>query len=954
MARAETAVLVGREDEFARLEAAAGDARQGRGACVLVTGEPGVGKSHLVATAAARWRGLGALVLDGACEPYASDELAYGPFVQAWSHLDAQDGVGFAALLVELAGFGELPADVARAWLFDRVARQLDTWGRRRPVVVVVEDVHWADRPTLALLRFLARAARQRPRLILATARSDGEDRLGAADELTDLVASGHIERLALTALSAEQTRALVRSVLDAATDETVVDTLVTRSGGNPYLAGELALAAAQGVDGLPSTLQRVLSRRISAHGEDAELALATVAVAADAPGEVLDAALAAVLPQGGAELVSELLRSALLVPRRDGDGVRLRHAVLGEVALRRLAPSRLRAVHHALAVAWGGDPAAARHWEQAGDLVRALRDWVAAGRADSRAGAYCTAAHAYSRVLDLAARTDPPRDIATPVLTVEAAEAMHRAGDDEGAVQAVRAALTSERPLTDAARLALLDQLQSCLFAAGHASEAFSVITEAAELADGLAPSRERTRIVAADGSRLMFQSNYADGAARSALAARWAQEMGAQDVLAYALGTQGVCRAASGHVEEGLAVLAEARRLAASSASVAVEARTAINQCYVLANAGRYAECVQVGREAIARLATRSLAHTLGAPLYYNVVIGLVALGHWDDALTLCEQAESAPVSATTVRFLALSRARVAVLRGLPDVADSALAVARHDRPRGQPAFDLEHAVVSVLLLRLQRRDREALALARDTIRSSPGGIDRLRLCAEALSALADLVTAGGRVRRVDDPHAVRDELLTAAGAGSSDWSDASPEAMTLRRVCVAEGDRVAGPSAQYWPEIADAWADLGLVHDCAYARLRLAEALVASRSGATPAAAALRSAYQAARRLGADPLLLKIAAVARRGRLPLPELEPVDGTSTGQSRRDPRLDALTRREREVLEYVGTGMTNRQIARRLGISERTAAVHVSNLIAKLGVGNRVEAARIERSGNV
>ena len=100
------------------------------------------------------------------------------------------------------------------------------------------------------------------------------------------------------------------------------------------------------------------------------------------------------------------------------------------------------------------------------------------------------------------------------------------------------------------------------------------------------------------------------------------------------------------------------------------------------------------------------------------------------------------------------------------------------------------------------------------------------------------------------------------------------------------------------------------------------------------------------QAARRLDAAPLVAKIAAVARRGRLPLPEPSRRT-TRPDTSRHDPRLDALTRREREVLELVGTGLTNRQIARRLAISERTAAVHVSNLIAKLGVGNRVEAAR-------
>jgi len=206
---------------------------------------------------------------------------------------------------------------------------------------------------------------------------------------------------------------------------------------------------------------------------------------------------------------------------------------------------------------------------------------------------------------------------------------------------------------------------------------------------------------------------------------------------------------------------------------------------------------------------------------------------------------------------------------------------------------------------------------------------------------------VTAGGRVRRVDDPRSIRDELLATAGAATSDWSDTSPEATTLRTVCLAEGERVDGPSAERWPAVAEAWADLGLVHDCAYANLRLGEGLLASRS-ITQAAAALGSGYEAARQLGAAPLVARVAAVARRGRLPLPE--PVDGTSAGTSSPDPRLEALTRREREVLDLVGTGLTNRQIARRLAISERTAAVHVSNLIAKLGVGNRVEAAGVLR----
>jgi DNA-binding CsgD family transcriptional regulator len=373
-------------------------------------------------------------------------------------------------------------------------------------------------------------------------------------------------------------------------------------------------------------------------------------------------------------------------------------------------------------------------------------------------------------------------------------------------------------------------------------------------------------------------------------------------------------------------------------------------VNHCYVLANAGRYRDCAQIGAEAIARLATRSLGHTLGAPLYYNVVVADVALGAWDAALALCDEAEAAPVSATTVRFLALCRARIAALRGLSGIADGSLAVARGDRPLGQPAFELEHAIVSVLILRLHGRHREALTLARDTIRASPGGIDRLRLCAEALAALADLVTAGGRAPRVADPRAVRLELLTAAQTDLGGWSEYSPEASTLRMLCVAEGERLDGPSPQHWHAIAQGWADLGLVHDAAYARLRRAEALVASRA-AREAAEPLLAAHQAAAQLAASPLLTRIEAVARRGRLPLPAPPDTAASETADPRLDPRLDTLTRRECEVLDLVRLGFTNRQISRRLLISERTAAVHVSNLIAKLGVSSRVEAALVGRA---
>jgi DNA-binding CsgD family transcriptional regulator/tetratricopeptide (TPR) repeat protein len=961
--------LVGRDGELRLLDAAYRRAVAGVGSTVLVTGEPGAGKTYLVGRCADRWQAGGALVLSGSCQQYGAEEFAYAPFVAAWARVEVDGERGFGALLAGLARLGELPAEVGRAWLFDRVAHHLDRLGADRPVVLVVEDLHWADSATLSLTGFLARSAGGRRLLLVGTARSDGADRLGAAEGLLELLSSGQLRPLPLGPLPPPAARALVLGVLDPGSDagpvdDRLVDDLAARSGGNPYLAYELATAARQGVAGLPDTLRRVLRRRLHGHGHGAAVAVATVALAGEVPVEVLQAALATVLDRRAAAVVGALIEAGLLEPGHLPGGLRTRHPLLGEVATAELTAGQTRAVHCALAAGWAADRATARteqraigtarHWEAAGESGSALAAWLSAGRSATAAGAYGAAAHAYTRVVDLAGRPDVPVPVGRDRLAVEAADALLRVGDDEQAVRVLRASLAGARIPDPAGRLALLDRLQDCLFSAGQAAAAFTVLEEAAALVPDLPPTREAARIVAADGSRLMILGRYAEGARRSAGAARLAAELGADDTLAYAWTTEGVCLAAGGDLPAGRARLTAARRLAGACGGLAVEARAAINLCYVLANVGEYAGCVHAGREALARLSTRSLAHTLGAPLYSNTVVALVALGAWDEALALAAHAEEAGVPARTVGFLALSRARVAALRGQPEPAEAALRTAGSDRPAGEPAFDVEHALASVLTLRLQRRPRDALTAARDCLRGSPGGVDHLRLCAEALRTLADLEAAGGRVRRLDDPAAVRAGLLEAAATGGGTWGTHSPEAAALRLLCTAEAGRLDDPGPQPWEEVARRWDALGLRYDAAYARMRLAEALVTTRRPKL-AADPLREAYATAGELAARPLLTAVEAVARRGRVPLPGRagpavpdRPPDPAGAGGA--DPRVDTLTGREHEVLALLCLGRTNRQIARQLVISERTTEVHVSNVMTKLGAGNRVEAVRLAR----
>jgi DNA-binding CsgD family transcriptional regulator len=149
--------------------------------------------------------------------------------------------------------------------------------------------------------------------------------------------------------------------------------------------------------------------------------------------------------------------------------------------------------------------------------------------------------------------------------------------------------------------------------------------------------------------------------------------------------------------------------------------------------------------------------------------------------------------------------------------------------------------------------------------------------------------------------------------------------------------------------WEEAARSWDVLHRPYAVAYARWRQAAATVTrgDRSGAGPI---LREAHGIAARLRAQPLLDAVEQLAQRARVPLEQVEPARTPA-----RSERPFGLTRREVEVLELVSAGRTNRQIAEELFITEKTAGLHVSNILGKLGVGNRFEAAYVaERAGIV
>lgn len=401
--------FAGRQAAIARLHEALARARGGERCVALVTGEPGMGKTRLLAEFARTVHDHDALVLYGRCEEEPT--IPYEPFVEALEPLADSDipVVGFTQ-----AGGGRpgAPADLEgdRALMFDAVAESLERVARLRPVVLVLDDLHWADRATLLLLRRLATRPHRSSLLLLCSAR-DTElppgHPLPAA--LAQIRRDRPVFRLALQGLDDAAVATLVEGLTGMRPDRTAVRGLSERTAGNPFFVRELTQHAVETADGVPVPqgvldivaarvgrlrvqTQRLLELGAVAGSEfDAELLGAGSGereeVVLDAIDEALHAGLLRELPDGPQlafvhALVREALTGALSSARR-AHAHRCVAAVLAERAQR--APERWLAAlaHHALAGASDdAEPAlayaldAARHaierlaWEDAIELL--------------------------------------------------------------------------------------------------------------------------------------------------------------------------------------------------------------------------------------------------------------------------------------------------------------------------------------------------------------------------------------------------------------------------------------------------------------------------------------------------------------------------------------------------------------------------------------------------------
>ncbi|TWF80944.1 regulatory LuxR family protein [Pseudonocardia hierapolitana] len=904
-----SSLLVGRAAESGLLDAALRRAATGGVCAVLVGGEAGVGKSRLVEEFLARNPTL--RVLAGGCVELGADGLPYAPFVAALRGTELEDDTErrrLAPLLPALDVGDTAPGDRPR--MFEAVLTLIARPAAGGPTVLVLEDAHWADRSSLDLLEFLVRNQRAAPgSLIVVTHRSDEPGARGLRPLLAGLGRLGHVERVALAPLTRAEVAAQASAILGRPADPALVASLHERSDGNPLFV-EALLSDAPG--DVPGSLSDLLATRVDRLGEAASVVRAVAVGGLRVPHAVL----AAVCGGPVDAAVRTAVDAGVLVV--DGDGYRFRHALIRDAVLAGVLPGERAGLHRRYADVLpdhGGSFAeVSHHLTGAGDGPGAVvAAWAAAAQA-RRALAHAEELQLVERVLGW---WDDVADVAVLVradratVLETAAEAALRAGESERGEQLVTVAL-AEPGLEDVHTAALYElraRLRACT---GHPGRGGDLRAALAAVPDGH-PIRPYLLNALATYLMDLPDPDGARAAAKEALAAT--RGAGDDPAEASALVTLATLDARLGDLDTRLPLLVRAEAVARTLGADHLRLRVLALESHLLEGYGRLADAERAARAGLATAAEAGLIRSAGPVHAANLAAALLAAGRWSEAGDTVERAlELVPEPIHHSRLLVLA-ADLALGRGELDHAGALL-----DRAA---ELGVEKPLV---LVRLRGR----LHLARG---EPVAAIEALRPALDP----ADLAVAARYswpLLAVAAEAAAADDLLSADVASIA----AGVPALTPpQRAWAATAAAYPSGRSADWATAAGLWDEIGHPFERATALHHEGAALLAA--GARDAAAeALARAAAIARELGAAPLLAAVTDLARRARLPLGG-QASAGDAAGRI-------GLTPRETEVLALLATGMGNAAIAARLYISPKTASVHVSNILGKLEVANRVEAA--------
>jgi DNA-binding CsgD family transcriptional regulator len=978
--RSVSPVLVGRAEQLAVLDAALAPARREGPSVVLVGGEAGVGKSRLVSEFTARTRAAGARVLKGGCVELGTDGLPFAPFIAVLRELVRDlgtDGVAgllpgrltrdFARLLPEFGpAAGDAGERVARARLFEQMLALLERLADSGPVVLLIEDAHWADRSTRDLLAFLVSRQQILDRvLIIVTYRSDELHRTHPLRPLlAELGRLAWVERMELPRLDRRHADELVARILGRDPEPSLADEVYRRADGNPLFVEELLCDDCTGglTPGLPASLRDLLLVSVRRLPEETQEQLRTASAGGQHFGHALLVAVTGLPGEG----LSRALRPAVAanVLTADADGYTFRHGLIREAILDDLMPGDHTRMHTRFAEALEADPGLlppgravieqAHHWYAAHDLKGAfVSGWRAAAEA-GRALAHAEQLTLLGRVLELWDRVpDAEQRIGASKLSVleQAAKVARTAGDNERGAAYASAALKEIDPAAEPVRAALLLETRALLGKHPNPEESLQAALDL--LPPGVGDAA-RARILV-DLARYTGRLRGPEALAVLDEALELARQTGEAATEATALLELGLVRSLAGDDTAALEVFAQASSVAARAGAYEPQLWSAINESHVLEGMGEHEKAAEVARAGIASAEDYGLARSSGAFLAINVAEPLVSLGRWDEATEVVGHAlELAPQQyiRSSLRRLA---GEIALRRGDLGEALEHAAAARSTLGsfgfKHRPLHDIPLTQLDVELCVARGKPADALAAVTavdgrlDLTENARYAWPLLAAAARAVAAAAGAGAVSGDVQPADVLQRLRALAAQMPAFGPVQRANRLTfSAEALRAAAIAEpgpgrSEAVSGKVLAAFGATTAAWERVGDPYPHAVALLHGAEAAL-DAGDRDSAVERLRRASELADRLGARPLLEEIGSLARSARI-----EPADeGADQGPASAAPL--GLTAREFEVLRLVADGRSNPDIAARLFISAKTVSVHVSNILAKMGVASRGEAA--------
>ncbi|WP_116101188.1 helix-turn-helix transcriptional regulator [Amycolatopsis thermalba] len=983
--------LVARADEMRRLRAAFAAAERGEAGAVLVSGDAGVGKTRLLTELAEHAASRGALVLSGRCLDVREGGLPYLPFAEALSPLSLDDDPEVAEavrvrpalarllpqgatpplvsgdhLVPDTSGERDVPyrvrpeQDLGQLQLFDAVLGVLTQVAAHRPVLLVLEDLHWADSSSRNLLSFLLNRLRGQRLLVVGSYREeDVYRRHPLRAMLVELVRLPAVEQIELRPFGTAEARAFVEALADGPVSPEIVGWVAERSEGNPFFAEEL-MAAGVDCEDLPAGLAEVLLSRLERLSPEARRVVRTISAAGDS---VAHAALAEVTGLGELEL-DEALREAVhhhvLVIERGA--YTFRHALLQEAVYGDLLPGERVRMHAAYAErirripqGRGHDAKLAYHSLRSRDLKTALAALLQAADEAERLGALGAALRHTEQALeiwDAVPKEDRPADISELRLLQEASYFAGTSGEPERAIAYARSSVQNlygvprEKAAKAWRRLA-----EALLNAEGTLHEALNAINRAWELVAEGEPSKTRAWVLATRAAILRSAGTHEDSQWNAHAAVADAQAVGATGAEAAALVTLGALADGAGKPGEARERLREAENKARDSGALNVELRALCFLAFSYEDLGEYGPAMDIYQRGIERAEQTGLTWSIyGLEMRARHLTLRYLTGDWPAMAST--NAPARGVSSVLAARMTSSWLPFAVARGRVDTARKYLGELR-PHWRAEPLTAVVSGATGAELALWEGEYEQAIAWVRKVTEFLLSFDEGYLLGTVRLGALGvEAATAWAVSARKRGDHGVAEQAVIAgrkliehvryAGEnGKPRAQTLGPEARAWLARAEAAASGLEGPADPALWAAAVAAFDYGAVYEQAICRWHHAEALLAAQGDAGLAAKELLAAHDVADRLRAEPLRDAVREVARRARIEIPGVEPKPATR-------PTIDPLTERERAVLERVALGRTNRQVGEELYISEKTVSVHLSRVMAKLGASRRAEAVAI------